>query len=236
MKNGNTSNHALEAEYSEIHAMEVKDGSYLISNWDRILNEYIDYITMDAFGGVFNEGIPWRAFSLVKMYEKLQNKDNEKYELAIRLIDVKLNYIFLLCNRYTRVDMPYQIVGNNDLEKLTPPTLFGLNKISIRVYYISILVEKTLDLADFIKNGKSLDHRKGKWGKKLDDLSQFLNINEEEKSMLLSFKDSYRTSELHKLSSIRSMTAKNEWDHLQNEEFLIEDILCKLFKKVTDTL
>ncbi len=227
----------LHKRHNSLLSPEVKDGMYLISSWDRILNEFHDYLTMEAVSHVFNnEGAPCKEFSLVKMYERLHGKDNDKNELAIRLIELKLNYMFLYCNRIAGTQVTYQIVGNNDLEKLTPLALIGLNKISIRVYYLSILIEKTLDLADFVINGKSTDHKKGKWDNKLKDLSQFLNISEEEKRTLLNFKNSYRTSELHKLSRVRSMTAKNEWNHLQKEECLIENVLRNLFKKVTQSL
>lgn len=64
---------------------------------------------------------------------------------------------------------------------MTPFALIGLNKISIVVYYLSILIEKTLYLSDFVKNGKSTDHKKNKWDRKLVDLSVFLNISEEER-------------------------------------------------------
>jgi len=97
----------------------------------------------------------------------------------------------------------------------------------------SILEDSVLG-GGLIKPGKLFGFMElTKKGKKLKDLGEFLDITEEEEKIILDEFKKYRTAELHDFSSVRAMTGKNQWNHLQREERLLADILDKLYKKVT---
>ena len=52
-------------------------------------------------------------------------------------------------------------------------------------------------------------------------------ITEEEHQTLIEFRNHYRTSELHKYSSVRAFLSKDKWNHFQKEECVLRDIILR---------
>jgi hypothetical protein len=179
---------------------------------------------------------PLFKFSIKLLYEKLVEvvPSENKSALAGKLIDIKLHYSYLLTiNDYFLSRRPTLIVGNNQLDKLNPDTFSLLRGIHYRVFLLAILIEQTLDLLGLIFEGKIVDHKKNKWNRRFDtikDYTQHYLISSSDAQLLLAFKEKYRTAEFHKFSAVRAMTAKDNWNHLQQEEKAI----CRLLSNISN--
>ncbi|NJM77206.1 MAG: hypothetical protein HC852_17265 [Acaryochloridaceae cyanobacterium RU_4_10] len=127
------------------------------------------------------------------------------------------------------------IVGNDEVEKLNPATISLLRNSHYRVYLISALTESLLDCMQLIFLQTIKDYKKNKWGNIMEQLKSHgidSIIFPEEQQKLLTFKDSYRTSELHKFSKVRSFMSKDQWDHFQEEEDILANALERLYLKI----
>ncbi len=138
----------------------------------------IDYQYILEFDKIIS-GTKIHNFNISKLYSKLKSLDNEKKELAYRLIDVKLYACFCWSIMFKEYSGLFKIAGNNDLLEITPEALYKINGLSYRISILSILIEKLLDLLDYTFNGSVTDYKKGKWQKKLYTISNHLTISEE---------------------------------------------------------
>jgi hypothetical protein len=205
--------------------------SEIVFHWNRVINEFLDFKYILDIGQPI-QSTQIHLFDIVRLYSKLKSADSEKFEIAYRLIDVKMYYCFLWSIMFYNYDGTFKIVGNNDLEELTPEAITHLSGLTNKICLMSILIEKTLDLIELVATGKCTDHKKGKWQKKISTINAYLTISPDDQKKLNDFKNIYRTAELHKLSAVRSMTSKSEWNHLQEEEKIIYGILNAFYEKV----
>jgi len=180
--------------------------------------------------------IPFIKFNIYKLLFNIQRNYNYKEEVIMKigykLVDIKMSYAFLKSSH----DRFYQgialIVGNNEIEKLNPNTISILQQDHYLVYIISILYEQILSTLQLIYLGKIKDYKKNQWNKIYESLDEYIKniITKEEHDKLNIFKESYRTSELHKYSAIRGFLSKEKWDHFQDEEKILEKILERFFE------
>ncbi len=208
-----------------------EDIKSIIEMWNMIFNEYLDYKYILDIGIVIS-GTKVHDFDIIKLYQNLKYLDSEKNELAYRLIDVKMYLCFSWSIMFVEYEEAFKIVGHNELHEITPEAVNWINGLIYRISLLSILTEKTFDLIEYVINGKVKDHKKGKWEKKLEVISKYIEITEEEKKQILDFKKSYRTAEFHKISAVRAMTSKEKWISIQGEEKIIYDILNRFYAKI----
>jgi hypothetical protein len=178
---------------------------------------------------------PLYRFNIQSIYKSIRDGKLVPEELrekcAYKLIDIKLIFCYLL----TAFQLFYKgttlIVGNNEIAKLNPNTISLLRGNHYKVYLITIIIENILDFFELVFNKRVANYRKNKWEKILGDISErrtISAINDKNVAILLNFKKKYRTAELHKYSAVRAFTSKDKWDHFQDEEKIIRDIITDL--------
>ncbi len=178
---------------------------------------------------------PLYKFSIVRLHAALSKKLNDEQLAASvgeKLIDIKLHFAYLLTVSEHFHRGATLIVGNNEIERLNPNTISLLREIHYRVYLLSVLVEQILDLLWLSLEDKPYNHKKGKWNKILERVQKATGeavITQGDASLLLKFKERYRTAEMHKNSMVRAFTGRPQWNHLQDEERAITRVLQQLF-------
>ncbi|SDY07281.1 hypothetical protein SAMN05444411_1197 [Lutibacter oricola] len=222
----------LEEKKKELE-FNKEDIESIVKIWNSIIDEYLDYKYLRKIG-VRISGTKIHNFNISDLYSKLKDKDNEKNELAYRLIDVKLYLCFNWSIMFVQYTDAFKIVGNNDLLGVTPEAVNWINGLVYRISLLSIFIEKTLDFMEFVIKGKVKDHKRGKWEKRLELISTFIDISEEEQKVILDFKSSYRTAELHKMSAVRAMTSRDRWISVKKEEDLVSALLERLYEKIVN--
>ena len=207
----------------------------------KIFNDKINEYYLSCFPGPTRahlkpniHNFPVCKFNIQNIFTKITNKYDENDDvvrlIADKLIDIKLSFTYLQTTSELFYKGPTLIVGNNELEKLNPNTISILRENHYKVFLISTVFESFLDLMQLVINNKITDHKKNKWRKilelipeKFDDL-----LTDKEMKLLCDFKSEYRTAEFHKFSKLRSFTAKDKWNHFQDESNSIKDILLRL--------
>ncbi len=114
---------------------------------------------------------------------------------------------------------------------MNPNTISLLRGTHYRVYLISVLIDKILDLLWFVIEGKTASFKKGKWRriiKRVQTATGQSVITDADATLLQNFKEHFRTAEMHKFSMVRAMTGKDNWDHLQEEELVTTRLLAKI--------
>ena len=203
----------------------------IVEIWNTIINEYLDYKYILEIGMPIAD-TKVHEFDILKLYISKKDHDNENNELAYRLIDVKMYFCFHWSIMFIEYKDAFKIVGNNELNEITPEAVNWINGLTFRISHLSILIEKAFDLFEYVIKGSVIDHKKRKWEKRLEIISSFIEISEEEKEKILNFKNKYRTAELHKMSAVRAMTGKENWISIQKEENIIADILKRFYEAV----
>lgn len=202
---------------------------HIVFHWNRVIDEFRVYSILRLTGlmdSFCKDDV--LAFDLVKIYNKQKENDNNRNELAYRLIEVKLYYCFIVCLKFYLVPGPFRIVGKSEIWKMSPDALLALYSISIKISHLSILIEKTLDLIEIIAFQKCTDIKHDKWRKKIEAVKEFFIFSDEEIKTINEIKDIYRNAELHKMSSIRSMTSKQKWNWLSEHE----DVICRIIQRI----
>jgi hypothetical protein len=151
-----------------------------------------------------------------------------------KAVDLKLTTIYLLDSFGRFYIGPTVIVGNGEFEKLNRNTLSLLQGNHYRVYLISTAIEQALDLFQLLVLGQLYDHKKDKWGKIIERCNLEKSMLPNMSKQILKFRDEYRVSEYHKSSKVRSFLSKNEWNHFQDEEKMVENLLLILLKTIKD--
>jgi hypothetical protein len=178
---------------------------------------------------------PLYKFSIVRLHAALAaTLHDEQLAGAIgeKLIDIKLHYAYLLTITPHFYRGTTVIVGNNEIEKLNPRTISLLRGTHYRVYLLSVLKEQTLDLLWLVHERKPSNYKKGKWNKILEHIQTATGsaiVTADDSSLLLQFKEQFRTAEMHKSSMIRALTGKPQWTHLQEEESAASRVLAQLY-------
>jgi hypothetical protein len=99
------------------------------------------------------------------------------------------------------------------------------------VYLLSVLIEQILDFLWLVTEGKTANFKKGKWGKIICQIQAKTGqalVTDSDAILLQTFKEQYRTAEMHKFSMVRAMTGKDKWDHLQEEENAASSLLKRI--------
>ncbi len=174
---------------------------------------------------------PIRKFDVGSILGELEKYEPDKVALTsvgYKLIDLKLAYCYE--ENVTRIFNfgPALIVGNDEIEKISPATLGLLQQIHYRVYLVSILVETTLDLLHLLIFGVVHDTKSGKWKKLIEKIGTVRPIDVNTAKVFMSFHDDFRSPEFHKYSKVRGFLSKDQWTHLQTE--------CQTAKQFVDTL
>lgn len=148
-------------------------------------------------------------------------------------MDIKMLYFFLdnALERFYKGVSP--IIGNGDLDLVNMNTLSLLQLNHYKVYLISTLYEKLLDLFDLVFFKVEENFARGKWEKKfkkLSTLDSFSFISSEEQDFMLRFKAKVRTAEIHGFSSVFRQLYKNEWVHFSQEETIVKTITQRIYE------
>ncbi|OIO31968.1 MAG: hypothetical protein AUJ18_05365 [Candidatus Hydrogenedentes bacterium CG1_02_42_14] len=158
-------------------------------------------------------------------------------QIADKLLDLKLHYGYLLTIHEHFYRGATLIVGNGNFAALNPNTISLLRSIHYRVYLLSIVIEQALDLIGLIQTGQIPAHRKNKWQKIIATIqlsTSHLIISSGDAALFLSFKDRFRTAEMHKFSMVRGLMNQDSWTHLQEEELAVGRLLANVFNYYND--
>jgi hypothetical protein len=103
-----------------------------------------------------------------------------------------------------------------------------------KVHLISVSYERILDLLDLIFFYKKTDPKTNKWGKKYEKFSKMTGfdlITEAEHEKMIVFRDDIRRAEVHGFSSVVRQLDKDKWNHFQEEEKIINNIILRIADK-----
>ena len=204
------------------------DRSYL-GLWSRKFGSELE---LDKF-----KQFPIALLDISKIYNVVINQT--KYEeglerlISDKLIDIKSLFFFLTNSTDRFYIGAFEIIGNGELEKADEKTLSWLQLTHYKVYLITTLFEKLVDLFEILFLGKLTDYRKDKIGKKLTELwalDNFSFVTKEEHETLTKFRDSARRGEIHGTSSVLRQLFKDEWNHFSNEENAIREIIKRFYE------
>ena len=205
------------------------DQSYL-GLWKR---KFKSELTIEDF-----DNFPISLFDIGKIYVSITNSiefDNLlKRKISDRLIDIKTLFFYLKNSTDRFYFETFEIIENGELEKANENTMSWLQLTHYKVYLISSIYEKLIDLFEIIYLQKSTDHKNNKIGKKLEKLWELTNFNlvtKIENQVLTEFRNSKRKGEMHGTSSIFRQLFKEEWNHLSNEENIINEIIKKFYSE-----
>lgn len=215
----------LKNQRSTLTKPEEPEGSWFVSQWDRVLDEYIDFLYVKEIAQTVHETVGPQNLSLEKIWDATSEKESEKNELSRRLVDVKLAYVQAWEASNFGHTGTFEIVGFNDLHKLSHHAVSCLTSLSKKVLYLSNLLEKLMNLHEFIEEGQSKDSKSAKTEKRLKSFAKSVEMSDESVNKISDFKNKFRTGEVHKLSSIRALTSKEKWEHFVEVEKIIEEAL-----------
>ncbi len=184
------------------------------------------------------EKFPLKRFDIAKIYQSLVARHDSDSDVSCqvfeKLLDIKTLYFFLDTS-YSKFYLGATlIVANGELEKVDENTISLLQHNHYKVYLISSLYEKLLDLFELIYFGKMTDPAKNKWGRLFEKLSnkpEFDFIDTDENHTMCIFRDKVRRGEIHGFSSVFRQLFKDHWDHFQVEEKIIKKIIERLYSK-----
>jgi len=181
------------------------------------------------------EAFPIRKFNIVQILNaiyKKQNLSEESIKKASAILsDLKL-LLFFLGNA---IDYFYigaaKIVGNSNYHDVSLNTLSLLQGNHYKVYIISVTYERILDFLELVNFDRLCDYKKDKWGKKYERLSQielFNVITPKQNEKMISFRNRIRRAEVHGFSSVFRQLNSEKWDHFQEEENLVRELLLNI--------
>jgi len=175
--------------------------------------------------------LPVPMIDIAEIYKKFSKKlkNIPLHQLTYKLVDVKLNFCYLKTTKEHFYRGATLIVGNNELKKLNPNTFSLLRENHYRIYLVSVLIEKLLDLLQIIFFDELDDPKKDKWGKLANKLCKISILNKSEVDTITNFKNN-RTSELHEFSATIGFLSKSNWNHFQKEESMLTSVLHRIIK------
>ncbi len=213
--------------YKKIQLFEDKIQEYYLACLKKGLRRFAVYSSLQDW--------PLYRFNIAAIYESICDNqmvpDTLMQKCADKLIDIKLMYCYLDTLQEHFYLGPTLIVGNNELEKLNPNTISMLREDHYKVFLLSVIFENILDLFFMVFKKQIANFKRSKWRKILEitmEMNVMPSFNEENKQVLLNFNEKYRAAELHKFSSVRAFTAKNQWNHFQTEATLARNILLEM--------
>ena len=185
----------------------------------------------------FNQ-FPISLLDISKIYNSIteETEFDEKIKKLIsdKLIDIKSLFFFLINSTDRFYLGTFEIIGNGELEKADEKTISWLQLTHYKVYLITTIYEKLVDLFEIVSYKKLTDHRKDKIGKKLTELwklETFDFVTKEEHEILTKFRDTARRGEIHGTSSVFRQLFKDEWNHFSKEENAIKEIIKRFYDK-----
>lgn len=209
-----------------------------------LLNDMVDRVFLELWkrktrGNALEEeyfrNFPIRKFKIDRIGELIDKRGRLSKRSIGRvsaiLSDLKLLFYFIdNVTDYFYVGMA-KIVGNSNYHEVGLNTLSMLQGNHYKVFLISVIYEKILDLLELINFDKISDQKNNKWGKKFKKLCQIENfslitITEHEKMIV--FRDKIRRAEIHGFSSVFRQLDAEKWDHFQDEENLLRNLLLRI--------
>lgn len=181
---------------------------------------------------------PIRKFDIGNIQQGIKDQ-HELSELSmgrasVILSDLKILFYFL----GNVVDYFYvgvaEIVGNSEYDEVNLNTLSIMQGNHYSVYLISVVYERILDLLELVYFNSASDPKKNKWGKKyerLRNVEEFDLISKYQHEKMIEFRNRVRRAEIHGLSSVFGQLRADKWDHFQDEENIVRDILIKVSEK-----
>ncbi|MGA3086060.1 MAG: hypothetical protein ABSE95_14905 [Thermodesulfobacteriota bacterium] len=210
----------------------------------KLLNDMVDRVFLELWQrktrghmleDVYFKNFSIRRFSIDEICEGISRReclsDTSIGRVSAILSDLKLLFYFL----GNTVDYFYvgtaKIVGNSNFQEVGLNTLSLLQRNHYKVFLISGIYERILDLLELINFDEISDVKRDKWGKKYEKLSQietFSIISPAEHKKMIAFRDRIRRAEIHGLSSVFRQLKAEKWDHFQEEENLLRDLLLRI--------
>ena len=208
------------------------------------LNDMVDRVFLELWqrktrGHVLEDeyfkNFPIKRFNIDRIREAIYRRgylsDASIGRVSAILSDLKLLFYFLgNASDYFYVGAT-KIVGNSDYHEIGLNTLSLLQGNHYMVFLISVTYERILDLLELVNFDKISDVKRDKWGKKYKKLSQiesFGIISPAEHEKMIAFRDRIRRSEIHSFSSVFRQLKAEKWDHFQEEEKLVRNLLLKI--------
>ena len=208
-----------------------------------LINEMIDRVLLESLqmispGHILEDenikNFPIKRFNIDAIFEAIDRRysltDTSIERISEILSDLKYLFYFLV-NVVQYFYAGTEIVGNSNFHKVRLNTLSLLQRNHYRVFLISSIYERILDLLELINFNKISDMKRDKWGKKYGKLSQIMTfsiIAPAEHQKMIAFRDRVRRAEIHGLSNVFRQLKANKWDHFQEEENLLRDLLLRI--------
>lgn len=185
---------------------------------------------------------PFSQFNPQSIFEgiiaKNQYSDDSAYRMSEILLDIKYLYYCIEVAFRIFYNGSARVTGNGNIDAFSLNSMRYLQEIHYRVYLISSIYERILDLLELVYFNQIKDQRKDKWGykfKKLSSHKDFAIINSEHNDLLIAFRDQYRRGELHSVSSVlRRLYDNKGWYNFTNETTTIKSILSNIIDQFSD--
>lgn len=210
----------------------------------KLINDMVDRVFLELWkrktkGHVLEDkyfkNFPIKRFNIEQIHEAIFRRcclsNSSLGRVSAILSDLKLLLYFLgNATEYFYVGMA-EIIGNSNYNKVNLNTLSILQGNHYKVFLITVTYERILDFLELVNFKKINDFRKDKWGKKYNKLSEindFCMITQGEHDKMLAFRDRIRRAEIHGLSSVFRQLKGEKWNHFQDEENLVRNILIRI--------
>ena len=212
-------------------------------DYDNLINKsYLGLFERKFNGNKINENdfkkFPISYFNIFKIYNGIIStadySESNKQQISNRLLDIKSLFFFLNSPRNPFYIDSFEIIGNGELENGDERHLLWLQGTHYKVYLISSLYEKLIDLCELIYLKKMTDTKTDKIGKKLKalwEIPQFDIVNETENKVLTEFRQGIRRGEIHGISSVMRQLFQNELINLNEEKEIVDNIIKRLSHK-----
>ncbi len=181
------------------------------------------------------ENWPIRKFNIDQIRETICKRgrlsDASIARVSSILSDLKLLFYFLLnAIEYFYVG-PADIVVNSNYNDVGLNTLSLLQGNHYMVFLISVTYERIWDLLELVNFDKITVDMRNKWVKlykRLSKIEGFSIISRTQHAKMIAFRNRIRHVEIHDISSVFRQLKAEKWDHFQEEENLVRDILIKI--------
>jgi hypothetical protein len=212
-------------------------------DYNKLINRsYLGLLERKFGGNKISENdfkeFPISFFNILKIYVNITSIDEyseeNKQQISNRLLDIKSLFFFLNSPRNPFYIDTFEIIGNGELENGDERHLLWLQSTHYKVYIISSIYEKLIDLCELIYLKKITDTKTDKIGKKLKilwEIPEFDIVDKKENELLTEFRQGIRRGEIHGISSVMRQLFQNELNNLDTEKEIVNNIIKRLSQK-----
>lgn len=216
-----------------------------LRNYNQMINASYHNLILMKFPNIQIEDENFSLFPLIRfdvfqIYNSYCNKslysDSLKRLIIDKLLDIKSLFFYLVTLNDRFYIGSFEVIGNGEVEKMTERQVLWLQKSHYKVFILSSMYEKLIDLFVYLYlNGKGFSGRKDKISKNLANLfliEGFDFISETDAGLMKNFRENDRSAEVHKTSKVFRQLFESKWNNFDNEEEIVNTIISKLSDKI----